>query len=291
MFKKQILLGGIYVYLFGEDHTVEHPYTHVIWVTHGRGGKVEDVFDICERLLLEACHKRHVLIVALEERNHGSRQIDSHRNQSWNINVAHPSDLYALMIGMMYDIQSCIDILPLYIATVSRDQLQIAVVGVSLGAHIALLCATHLERVNAAVSIMGSANFQELIKLRFEHMKRMLIIAPSKFGPEPLNYFQRVSSETSPISDALKELCHVYDPIYHIEQLKEKYVLMLSGDKDTVVPAVSQFHLYETMMRQFPECASRIVYHIEKDAKHQMTDGMRHKTIEFIQKWISLTNP
>jgi predicted esterase len=117
-------------------------------------------------------------------------------------------------------------------------------------------------------------------------MKAMLSRTPSKFRPEALAYFQSCSSSnTSPIPDALKELCHAYDPIYHVERLEKKRVLMLSGGQDTVVPARCQSCLYEMMIRQFSNTGLKI-FHVEQEAQHHVTEEMRRKTTEFIREWI-----
>jgi alpha-beta hydrolase superfamily lysophospholipase len=311
MIPKYLLLGGLPAFLFVHEGPSQKVYTHAIWVTHGRGGQVKDIFTLCETILNDACRDKSVIIIALEERNHGSRQFDKKVNESWDRNVSHPRDIYTLMLGMMYDIQSCMAMLPLYVNTIDQDELLHAVVGVSLGGHVALLCATHLDRVNAAVSLIGSADFQELISQRFERIRHKFLRDASSFEGESFVYFQQVCSENvddddddndhekqnnnkkspkpySPLSETLTKLCYHFDPIYHVDRLKHQHLLMYSGERDTIVPAICQRRLYEQLMvhRVPDEMFPRLVYREDPNGKHQVTDGMFRQTVEFIHDWL-----
>ena len=309
--RKYLLLGGLPVYLFVREEP-QKVYTHAIWVTHGRGGQVNDVFSLCETILNDACQDKSVIVIAIEERNHGSREFDKKVNESWDRNVSHPRDIYALMVGMMYDIQSCMDMLPLYVNTKDQAELVHAIVGVSLGGHVALLCTTHLDHVNAAVSLMGSADFEELICQRFERTRHKFLRDSSSFEGESFIYFQQVCSENminndnegknnnkdfskyqSPLSEALKKLCRQFDPIYHVNRLRSKHLLMYSGKRDTIVPAICQRRLYEDLMiHRIPdETFPRLIYREDPNGKHQVTDEMIQQTVGFIHDWLRLDCP
>jgi hypothetical protein len=65
--------------------------------------------------------------------------VDSSRNGDWTsdpLNKTFPADMYSLMLGNVYDIQLLIDMLPMY---VPLGEVTFGVVGLSLGAHSALL--------------------------------------------------------------------------------------------------------------------------------------------------------
>jgi hypothetical protein len=136
---QQVALGGLPAHLFGAKEAGPAPDA-VIFATHGRRGKVEDVFEYCRKLVvLLRRRKKSTIAVAVEQRNHGKRLIEQARNFTWadkQSNENHAFDMWTIQYGTALDVSFLIDVLPGYLGIRPR---MYGITGISLGGHSTLL--------------------------------------------------------------------------------------------------------------------------------------------------------
>ncbi len=96
------VVAGIEVFFFGRE---AGPAAPLVFVTHGRGGRVADVFPLCRDLAREG-----LIAAAVEQRNHGRPQVGPLPTGNWGPRFA--ADIYGLIVGTAMDVSLLIDLIP-----------------------------------------------------------------------------------------------------------------------------------------------------------------------------------
>lgn len=170
-------IGGIALNIYNLDHiSTSTNEVAVLFFLHGRFGSSQDksTLNAITTVISHAnahqeAGKKDLVVVTLDQRNHGSRLVNMERNRAWKDNFpgfdflsakraeeldnpSHASDMYAIQTGTARDISSLIDFLagtlfPAGERTISAYYLA----GVSLGGHATWLGLAHgeLARVSA----------------------------------------------------------------------------------------------------------------------------------------------
>jgi dienelactone hydrolase len=194
-------VAGLEIYLFGAE---EHPDAPVVFVTHGRGGNVMQVFEPCRALAAAG-----LIAIGVEQRNHGRRLVDAQRNTDATANL-----IYENVLGTARDISLLVDLLP---ASLGLATDRTGLTGVSLGGHVTELAMALDPRIAVGASLIGSGDFRRLMELR---------AAKYEIPAERFDAFY---------SPALDAVVQRYDPISHPERFADRPLLMLNGDADDLV--------------------------------------------------------
>jgi predicted esterase len=82
------------------------------------------------------------------------------------------------------------------------------------------------------------------------------------------------------VSESFGLLLREYDPIYRIDQLGDKRILLLGGRKDELVPPILNANFLELATQKQIDCEEMI----DDDAGHKFTILMNQKITEWLQK-------
>ncbi|KAG8699820.1 hypothetical protein FRC09_006357 [Ceratobasidium sp. 395] len=212
----------------------------VLFLLHGRLGSSKDGYlkRITNGVLTEiASHPptkraRELIIVILDQRNHGNRLVDPKRNEGWKDegqvrttadgkvdvesldNISHLHDMYSLYTGTVNDVSFLITHLqPLLFPYDERTIDKWMVMGISLGGHASWHIGAHDPRVSLIVPVVGSPDYLTLLTHRAASLG--LSLTP----PYLPNSLKREIERATP----------------KVDDFKGKDVLVLSGAEDPVV--------------------------------------------------------
>ncbi|KAH8696176.1 hypothetical protein BGW36DRAFT_276688, partial [Talaromyces proteolyticus] len=176
--KRSFLIAGLPITVYGYNEL--HPQTTqfaCVWLLHGRlnsqacmepiatslvGHWNEKWYDVANSSPLR---QRGLIAVSFDQRNHGSRLVDSMANKTWlEGNETHAQDMFATYHGTSVDLSFLMDHLMLYLFPQATVEISMhAVIGVSLGGHAAWHTLFHEPRVRCAVIILGCPDFIRLM--------------------------------------------------------------------------------------------------------------------------------
>ena len=105
--KHQFLISGILTTVFGIDELCPKAQVVCLWLHHGRLGTWESMQPLAchviqawnarSRSELSVHSSKGLIAVAFDQRNHGSRKIDSRANKDWRAgNKTHAQDMYSI---------------------------------------------------------------------------------------------------------------------------------------------------------------------------------------------------
>lgn len=282
---QRINIGGIHtvVYNLEAAKRSDLPIT-VLIATHGRG---EDQFGLTK--LVEGTYKkinelenqagnsgkkkRELIIVTLDQRNHGERKVDDISNQGFEANDRHAVDMCAMYHGTARDISFLIDFIPAYLFPEAERTIEkFAVTGVSLGGHATWIVLRDEPRVTIGIPIIGCPDYYSMIKERIARKppsngQRTLV------GPAwPPSFAELIAKRDACAVDYTS-----HDPT--VNPYINKQILILGGGDDKLVPPKFGQKMYDEM------------YVGEKGAKDMIIqDGVGHATsnemIERVGEWI-----
>ena len=250
---RKTVVAGLEINIFTRTKDRNLP---IIFVTHGRLGRVEDVFEYAEKL-----SESGFIVIAIDERNHGNRMVRRRYNEDSN---QHPTDTYGIIVGTAYDISTIIDFLPLKCGFTSE---QIGVTGISLGGHVSFLSLVIDSRIKVAVPIIGAADYQTLMverKLLYEGMDNFGV---DKFYPEKLDI-----------------LVKKYDPINNTNKIKDRPILMINGDKDEIVPKICNQNFYNKIIPLYKD--KSLIKLSLYPTKHTINESMYNEAICWFEKYL-----
>ncbi|KAJ9109202.1 hypothetical protein QFC21_000531 [Naganishia friedmannii] len=281
----RINIGGIntVVYNFEAAKRSNLPIT-VLIATHGRG---EDQFHLTELIAgtykkvdeLEkkagdsGKRKRDLIVVTLDQRNHGERKVDDIANQGFEANERHAIDMYAMHRGTARDVSFLIDFIPAYLFPEGERTIEkFAMTGVSLGGHASWIVLRDEPRVTIGIPIIGCPDYYSMLKERIARK------GPSNgqktlVGPAfPPSLAQLVAKE-----DPIAVHYTSHDPL--VNPYIGKQILILGGGDDKLVPPKFGEKIYEGL------------YVGEKGAKNMIIqEGVGHRLseemIERVGEWI-----
>ncbi|KAJ1302034.1 hypothetical protein OPQ81_000869 [Rhizoctonia solani] len=239
--KTDLSVGGIPIQVIGlkELNSPTEP-VGVLFLLHGRLGSSKQKYltHIANSVLDEATSRpreraREVVVIILDQRNHGARIVDPDRNQGWKEtgqvtrlsngqvdpksldNISHLHDMYTLYTGTVNDVSFLITHLqPLLFPHDERTIDKWMVMGISLGGHASWHIGTHDPRVSLLVPVIGSPSYLTLFQHRADGLG--LPLAPP-YLPSSLK-------------------CEMERATPSVEAFRGKDVLVMSGAEDTLVP-------------------------------------------------------
>ncbi|KAH7345620.1 Alpha/Beta hydrolase protein [Rhizoctonia solani] len=272
--KTDLSIGGIPIQVAGlkELSAPTSEPVGVLFLLHGRLGSSKQTYlmRIANLVLNEAASRpkeraRELIVIILDQRNHGARTVDPDRNQGWKEtgeiarlsngqvdpksldNISHLHDMYTLYTGTVNDVSFLITHLqPLLFPHDERTIDKWMVMGISLGGHASWHIGTHDPRTSLLIPIIGS---------------------PHPLAPPYL-----------PAS--LKREMERATP--RVEAFRGKDVLVMSGAEDTLVP------FEESGSREFTQrladagvCRSLEVW-VQPETGHTCSVEMINRAKDFI---------
>ena len=215
-----LALAGLEIHLFGLDHGADAP---VAFVTHGRGGRVEDTFSYGADLAAAG-----MIAIGVEQRNHGKRTVDEGQNGTYG--PTFPTSFYANMLGTAADISLLIDLLP---ARLGLAMARIGVTGISMGGHVTLLAMARDPRIGVGAALIGSGDFLCTQRQR---------AADNGVPPAELD---------SSLPPALVALAERVDPIANAAAFADRPLLLANGEDDMLVPIAGNERFYAACLPHY----------------------------------------
>ncbi|KAF9818795.1 hypothetical protein IEO21_02575 [Rhodonia placenta] len=236
--KQTLNIGGIAVHVYSTPSATDASApVSVLFFLHGRTGSAQDSEWVAESTLEWIDEQRKasgksaedLLIVTLDQRNHGARVVDLHSNSGWREqppakNDRHALDMYAIHSGTARDVSFLIDFLPSYLyPSGERTVSSWLIGGISLGGHSTWYALRNEPRIILGVPIIGCPDYTALMTER-----------------AGLN---GIPWEPPYIPRSLLDLIERYDPAaasYTVPDASNpflgKKILVLSGGDDKLVP-------------------------------------------------------
>ena len=245
-------LAGMPVDCFGMHLGETAP---LIFLMHGRGGYRQHMHEQCRRFASEG-----FAALCVDQRNHGPRTIDPLCNQTNRPAV----DMYGVIVGTAMDATLLADLVP---ASLGIGKGRLGIAGTSLGGHVAHMALGLSDRFDAAVNIIGSGNYAQLMRLR----------AP------------RINIEESAFADfyppELDAMVRRMDPISHPERFSDRPLLMLNGADDDLVQPECNRHFFEAALPHYAHPERLRLVEIP-GVKHETTPAMWDMTREWFRRWL-----
>ncbi|KAJ9125549.1 hypothetical protein QFC22_000511 [Naganishia vaughanmartiniae] len=278
-------IGGIHTVVYNlEDAKRSNLPVTVLIATHGRG---EDQFHLTD--LVEGTYKkaaeldnkaggngkrvRELIVVTLDQRNHGERKVDDLANQGFEKNDRHAVDMYAMHRGTARDISFLIDFLPAYLFPEGEKTIEkFAVTGVSLGGHASWIVLRDEPRVTIGIPIIGCPDYYSMLSERIARKppsngQRTLV------GPAfPPSFAQLVAKDDPCAIDYAS-----HDPA--VNPYIGKQILVLGGQDDKLVPPKFGEKMYEGLYVGEDGAKNMI---IQEGVGHRLSKEM----IERVGEWI-----
>lgn len=193
--------------------------------------------------------------------SHGHRLTSARANTTWAdkpANPLHAADMHSIQMGTARDVSLLIDYLEPYVFPEVDHQIsQYLCAGISLGGHSTWLVLSHEPRIQAGCPIIGCPDFISLMTGRAERMggmtKRMM-------------------------PDSLRRAVQALDP--KVANLRGKRVLILSGEKDKLVP----YDKGATFVEELKRVASSVQVEIYPGVGHRCTEAMIEELARFLTR-------
>ncbi|WWC90998.1 uncharacterized protein L201_005937 [Kwoniella dendrophila CBS 6074] len=226
---KELSIVGLHLRVYGlkEIENSEKPIT-VLVAAHGRTNSQKNMITFSQGILGQVNYekptdesKRDLLIVTLDQRNHGSRITDKKANLSFDENPNHLIDMAAKVYGGAQDVQLVIDFLAAYLFPRGEKVIEEWIAtGVSLGGHVTWRLLREEPRIKIGIPIIG---------LPFESF-------PKYMGPRAEQFGLEFKAPTYPPSllPLLEE--HDNSNLEQLEKYKDKKILTIHGKHDKLVP-------------------------------------------------------
>ncbi|KZT02542.1 alpha/beta-hydrolase [Laetiporus sulphureus 93-53] len=236
--KQTIAVGGITVHVYSQPNATNAAVpVAVLFFLHGRTGSAQECEWVAQSTLKWTEEQRKstgkqaqdLLIVTLDQRNHGARIIDVQANSGWREqapakNDRHGLDMYAIYTGTSKDVSFLIDFLPSYLyPSGERAVAQWLVGGISLGGHATWYTLRNEPRVKTGIPIIGCPDYIKLMAERAE--KNGVPFVPPYIPKSLLDFIQTHDAAAAP-----------YTSTDSSNPFLGKKVLVLSGADDKLVP-------------------------------------------------------
>jgi len=288
-----------------------------LWLLHPRLQNKDIMASVASRCIDDwnqrpSSDRRVGLIaVAFDQRNHGSREVNSLANEAWRGgNVTHAQDMFSIFHGTALDTGLLIDHLGSYIFHGSDAPSidQHLVLGISLGGHAAWQVLFNEPRVTAAVVVIGCPDYIRLMTDRARLSKletytssnlsnflgskdfpKALISCIQKCDPRGL-LFGTSDIDPNPSEEQQTHIREILD-----SKLKGKRVLVCSGGDDRLVP----YHCSEPFMKFLKNATSGwykdgnvyVEDNVYPGVGHAYSDGMVKDTTRFVSDILGGTSP
>ncbi|KAI9719040.1 MAG: hypothetical protein M1812_003670 [Candelaria pacifica] len=249
-----------------------------------------------------------LIAASFDQRNHGSREVDSARNGSWRDgNPTHAVDMFSIYHGTAMDTSLLLTYLSSYVFPQNENMISTnLVLGVSLGGHAAWHCLLHEPGISAVVVVIGSPDFSFLMMDRAAKSKlKTWKHGPSSFfnSPDFPTGLVHAKAKWDP-AGLLTEQCNIYmdrhippdkHEIQRLKPLMKRYfagkrVLNLAGGADKLVP-YKRTEPFITWLKTvtnkgglFAEVDCVVEDIVFSDVGHEMSPGMMKEAIRFISE-------
>ncbi|CAI6097634.1 unnamed protein product [Clonostachys chloroleuca] len=247
-----IPMAGLLVDVYGLDELPASPSAPVtcLWLLHPRTRTRGRMHDIAARTV-KAWHgspeagKRGLVALCFDMPNHGTRVVSERANGAWAAgNDTHAIDMLGMVKGARADMSGLMDVVAGYLGRENVDGH--VVLGWSLGGHAAWQAWLGEERVDAAVSVIGSPDFMGLMGGRAAGSKLDCgaQFLGSRFFPRDLVAVCKANDPKGflfsdsplpqlPLSEAERSRLSA---LVDSRGLRSKKLLLLSGGDDQLVP-------------------------------------------------------
>ncbi|MEK3887413.1 esterase [Bacillus sp. FSL K6-3431] len=197
--------------------------------------------------------------VILPEANfHGERNnavsVEKMTYHFWDIVIQMVAELD--MIKKEYAIKGFIDVE------------RIGVVGTSMGGIVTLGALGQYKWIKAAVSLMGSPNYEQFSRSQITHLKEAGVKIP--FTDKQL--------------EEKFALLQTYDISKQPDLVGGRPLLFWHGKKDPVVPFQPTYEFYENIKNQYKENPANIKFIVDQDAAHKVSREALLKTVSWFDQ-------
>ncbi|KAH9930068.1 Alpha/Beta hydrolase protein [Fomitopsis serialis] len=279
--KETIVIGGITVNVYSLPGATEPSApVAVLFFLHGRTGKAGDcewvahsTLEWTDELRMSAgVQGQDLLVVTLDQRNHGDRTVDQRSNGGWRENPParndrHAVDMYAIFTGTSRDVSFLIDFLPSYLyPSGERTISQWLVGGISLGGHAAWYTLRHEPRVKLGIPVIGCPDYLGLMS---DRAALNGIPFESPYIPQS---FLTVVAQQDPATASYKA-ADSSNPFYG------KKILVLSGADDKLVPWTASKEFVDNL-NVGPEGAKEVI--VAPGVGHKCTEDMVRAMSKFL---------
>jgi len=230
------------------------PRKPIVICQHGFGGNKEGMLGTCLRLANEG-----FVAAAMDAVKHGER---SDPDLLADLRE-DPSLMFQMLIGTAEDVRTVIDYLG---EVLGADQKKAGMMGVSMGAITTLLAATMEDRLKAAVSVIGGANFQTLVTK--SHLERIGL---------PVG-------QLTQFVESAGELIKRYDPIFNVQRFRSIPLLLLNGEIDDLIPLECARSLYEALKPQYQAAPERLKMKVYPGVGHEYTREMEDEAVDWLKR-------
>ncbi|ORZ00993.1 hypothetical protein BCR43DRAFT_434969 [Syncephalastrum racemosum] len=148
---RQIPVAGLELTVYGLDEYVPQTPVAVMFALHGRLEKKASIQHVAEAMCSlndkKSSGKRHLIVVAFDQPNHGTRQLHRLSNFAWkegrHANPTHAQDMWSFFYSSAQTISLLIDIFESYLfGPLPRSIVQAwGVIGFSMGGHATYMAA------------------------------------------------------------------------------------------------------------------------------------------------------
>ena len=232
----------------------------MVFLLHGRRGAAQGVFDMALEIQSKArAQNKPVLIVLVEHRNHGKRQLDSALNGG-----KKALDMYSILRGTAQDVTFLADFLPAKLG-LSAPDLKFGVVGVSLGAHCALvLVSTARDKFAFCAALIGCADFARMITSR---------IASADAEPAQVlgKHFVSLLERDGALSN--------------VPAFRNTDLLLFSTSGDTLCPQSMNDAFIQALHADKANRSAKLAAKVFEHDSHAVTPDMQTETIDKLLEW------
>ncbi|KAK2812971.1 hypothetical protein FQN50_000992 [Emmonsiellopsis sp. PD_5] len=317
------LVAGIQLTVYGLDELSPDQPTACLWLFHGRLSSQQAMQPVAARCIdrWNTQHKqakgRGLIAVSFDQRNHGGRTVDAKANQDWTGgNESHAADMFGIYHGTALDTSLLIDHLPVALFPHSPGRIvQHVSLGVSLGGHVSWLLLMHEPRITAAISVIGCADYPNLMADRARRQGRASyswsgghgFFKSNDFPPallqtvdrwDPAGVLLRPLREKRPLHRGYTSLRDVEGCERELGELLDKHlrgktILILSGEEDELVPpAMSRSFIRYLQdaygwMGWWREGGVEVVEQTYAGVGHMFTEQMEERAVRFVCEQVS----
>ncbi|WWC63824.1 uncharacterized protein I303_106429 [Kwoniella dejecticola CBS 10117] len=230
---------------------------NMITFSHGILGKVNSKDDR-ER-------KRDLIIVTLDQRNHGGRITDRKANLSYDENPRHLIDMAAKVSGGAQDVQLIIDFLAAYLFPLGQKTIdEWIITGISLGGHVAWRLLREEPRIKIGIPIIGLPfeSFPKYMRPRAEAMG--IPFVPPTYPPSLIPFLE--------------------DDVDH-HKYKGKKILTIHGGHDKLVPLDKGQADIDAVLKVVNESGGKGEIWVDENTGHAVSKEMVEKTAEWVWEY------
>ncbi|KAK8844090.1 hypothetical protein IAR55_006884 [Kwoniella newhampshirensis] len=264
-----LIIAGLVLKIHGLEEIKDSGRPLIVLIaTHGRKNKMQSMAPFAQGILGEiASHsdrKKDLIVVTLDQRNHGDRIKDRKANLSFDENPRHLVDMAATTTGGYHDVKLIIDFLAPYLFPSGEKVIEeFVAAGISLGGYVTWLTLRDEPRVTTGINIVG---------LPFESLHRVL-------GPRAESFGLQFQPPTYPTT-----VKPILEPAVDLSSYKGKRILTMHGKDDPLVPFARGKEDIERIKQSVEGEGGdgKVEVWLQDDTGHTCTVEMVKKTADWI---------